>query len=174
MLAPILFMFYMKLLASLISNFGFGYHFYADVQFYVTFNHTNAFDARVITNSLKAVQQWLTLNKLKLNPSKTQCMVFSRKKPVSNVLDDGKSLVISHNSIKNLGIILDWNLPPEELIRFTVKKCFFHICSIGKISNYINEENCKVPIKNLVFHLDYCSSMYYGLLNILLSRLQRV
>ena len=77
-LAPLLSTLYMKSLASLISNFGFGYHVYADdVQFYITFNHTNAFDARVIANSLKAVEQKLTLNR-----NKTHYMVFSRKQSV--------------------------------------------------------------------------------------------
>ena len=104
-------MLYIKLLASLISNFGFDYHFDADdVQFYITFNNTNVFDASVITNCLKAVQQWLALNKLKLNPDKTQCMVFSHEQSVSNVLDDDKSLVMSSNSVKNLEVILDCNL----------------------------------------------------------------
>ena len=101
-LAPLLFTLYIKLMASLISNFGFDYQFYAnDVQFYITFKHTNAFDASVITNCLKAVEQWLTLNKLKLNPSKTQTMVFSCKQSVSNVFDDDKSFGMSHNFVKN-------------------------------------------------------------------------
>ena len=54
--------------------------FYADdVQFYITLNNTNAFDASVITNCIKAVEQWLTLKKLQLNHSKAQCIVFSCK-----------------------------------------------------------------------------------------------
>ena len=113
----------MKPLARIINNFGFGCHFYVnDIQFYITFNHTNAFDASVITNCLKAVEQWLTLNILKLNPSKAQCMVFSRKQSVFNVLDDDKSLIMSHNSVQNIGVILDCNLSLEEQIRSTVTK----------------------------------------------------
>ena len=63
MLAPLLFNLNMKRLAILISKLGFSYHFYTDdVQFCITFNHANAFDANVITNCLKAVEQWLTTN----------------------------------------------------------------------------------------------------------------
>ena len=52
----------MKPLPSLNSNFRFDYHFYADdVQFYITFNYTNAFDVSTITSCLKAVEQWLAL-----------------------------------------------------------------------------------------------------------------
>ena len=138
--------------------------FYADdVQFYITFNHINAFDASVITNCLKAVEQWLTFNELKLNPCKTQCTVFTRKQSVFNVLDDDKSLVMFHNSVKNLGVILICNLSLKEQIRYTVKKCFFHIRNIGKICKYIDEESYKALGNSLVVsHLDYCNSLYYG------------
>ena len=82
---------------------------------------------------------------------------------------------MSHNFVKNLRVILDCNLSRKEQIWFTVKKCFFHIRSLGKIRKYINEENYKVFVNNFVVsHLDYCNSLYYGLPNILLSRLQRV
>ena len=46
---------------------------------------------------------------------------------------------------------------------------------MGKICKYNNEDNCKVLVNSLVVsHLYYCNSLYYGLPNILLSRLQRV
>ena len=74
---------------------------------------------------LSVILMLLTLNKIKLNPNKTQRMVFSRKQSVSNVLYDDKSLAMSRNSIKNLEVILDCNLSLEEQIMSTVKKCFF-------------------------------------------------
>ena len=105
-------------------------------------------------------------------------MVFSLKQSVSNVLDDDKSFVMSRNSVKKIGVILHRNLSLEEQIRLTAKKCFFHIRNIGKIRKYINVNilmQCKVLVNSrVVFHLDYCNSLYYGLPNILLSRLQRV
>ena len=70
----------------------------------------NAFNATVISNCLKAIEQWPALTKLKLNLSKTQYMVFSRKQSVPNIHDDNKSLFMSRNSAKNLGVILDHNL----------------------------------------------------------------
>ena len=70
---------------------------------------------------MKVVEQWLTLNKLKLNPSKTQCMVFSCKQSVSKFLDDYKSLVMSYNLVKNLCAIFDYNLSQEEQVISTVK-----------------------------------------------------
>ena len=46
-----LFTLYIKPLASIISKFGFIYHFYADdVQCYVTFDADKTLDANVLTN----------------------------------------------------------------------------------------------------------------------------
>ena len=54
----------------------------------------------MIDMSAAQLSNWVTLNKLKLNPNKIQCMVFSCKQSVFNVLDDDESLVMSHNSAK--------------------------------------------------------------------------
>ena len=78
-LAPILFTLYIKPLTSIISKFVFSYHFYAvDVQLYVTFDADKTLNANVLTKCLKAVEQWLCCNKLQLNNSKTQCILFGR------------------------------------------------------------------------------------------------
>ena len=65
-------------------------------------------------------------------------MIFSPKQTVSNVLDDDKSLVMAHNSVKTLDNIFDCNFSLEEQIRSTVKNAFFNICNIGNIRKYIN------------------------------------
>ena len=75
---------------------------------------------------------------------------------------------MSHNSVKNLGVILDCNLSLEKQIKSTVKKCFSYIYNVGKICKYINKKNCKVLANNLISsYFNYCNSLYYGLPNIL-------
>ena len=77
-LAPILFTLYIKPLTKITSKFGFSYHFYADdVQFYAAFDADKTLDANVLKKCLKAVEQWLCCNKLKLNNRKLNvfCLV---------------------------------------------------------------------------------------------------
>ena len=79
-LATTLFTLYTKLLASIFPKFGFSDHFYADdVQFYVTFDADKTLDANVLANCLKVVEQWLYCKKLKLNNSKTQCVLLQMR-----------------------------------------------------------------------------------------------
>ena len=57
-LAPTLVTLYIKPLASIVSKFGFSYHFCADDEhFYVTFDADKTLNANVLTNCLKAVEQ---------------------------------------------------------------------------------------------------------------------
>ena len=60
---------------------GIGFHFYADdTQLYVHLTHKNvshAFDR--LERCLEDVKKWLSANKLKLNPDKTEFIVFGSK-----------------------------------------------------------------------------------------------
>ena len=131
MFAPTLFTLYIKPLASITSKFGFSYHVYADdVQFYVTFDAGKTLDANVLTNCLKAVEQWLYCNKLKLNNSKTQCILFVRtckqSSSVANAFSTVDFPLTSLICVKNLGVLLDSNLSMEGQIKSTIQKMFFH------------------------------------------------
>ena len=109
-LAPLLFSLYLQPLAHIISKFGFSYHFYADdVQFYIAVDKNNTFDSTVLENCLQAAEQWLCSNNLKLNSSKTQCIVFSRKgsKSATTFSNSNQNSTIYLNTIKDLGIVLD-------------------------------------------------------------------
>ena len=131
-LAPILFTLYIKPLASIISEFDFSYHFYADdLQFFVTFDADTTLDANVLTNYLKAVEQWLCCNKLKLNNSKTQCILFGRTCKQSSSVANAFSrptvdfpLTLSI-CVKNLDVLLNSNLSMKGQIKSIIKKMFF-------------------------------------------------
>ena len=180
MLAHILFTLYIKPLTSIISKFGFSYHFCADdVQFYVAFDADKTLDANVLTNCLKAVKQWLCCNKLKLNNSKTQCILFGRtSKQSCSVVNAFSTVDFSLTSsicVKNLGALLDSNLSMQGQIKRIIKICFFNIRNIGKIRKYLNEDSYKMLVNNLIIsHLDYCNALYHGLPHYLLNQLQRV
>ena len=84
MLVPVLFTLYMKPFGQIISKFGFNYHLYADyVPIYFTFNADRA-TFNMFKNCLKAIEHCLSLNKLKDNKNKTQCIVCIRQ--ASNLL----------------------------------------------------------------------------------------
>ena len=80
-LGPILFSLYTTPLSNVIQNHpGICFHFYADdMQFYVHLTHKHA------KNCLDDVRKWLSVNKLKLNPDKTEFILFGQKMSVQNL-----------------------------------------------------------------------------------------
>ena len=81
-LGPVLFSLYTTPLSKVIRKHpGIGFHFYVDdTQLYVHLTHKNvshAFDR--LESCLEDVKKWLSANKLKLNPDKTEFIVFGSK-----------------------------------------------------------------------------------------------
>ena len=78
-LGPLLFSLYTSPLSSIIRRHkGVGFHFYADdTQLYVHLSHKNASSALDKLNQcLQDVSDWMSSSKLKLNPDKTEFIVF--------------------------------------------------------------------------------------------------
>ena len=81
-LGPLFFSLYTSLLSILIIYKGVNFHFYDDdTQLYVYLSHMNAsapFDK--LNRCLQDVKEWMSASKLKLNPDKTEFIVFGSKK----------------------------------------------------------------------------------------------
>ena len=130
---PILFSLYTTPLSKVIQNHpGICFHFYADdTQLYVhlTHNHaTQAFDR--LKNCLDDVRKWLSANKLKLNPDKTEFILFGSRNvrtklrkffPV-NILGNLLSPV---DAIKNLGVCLTLIFPSLAMSGIPVRLVLF-------------------------------------------------
>ena len=82
-LGPLLFSLYTSPLSTLIGKHkGVKFHFYSDdLQLYVYLSHKNAsaaFDK--LNRCLQDVKEWMSASKLKLNPAKTEFILFGSKK----------------------------------------------------------------------------------------------
>ena len=80
-LCPILFLYTTPLACVIAHHPHIRFHFYAhDTQLYIHLTHQNATQAlKRLNTCLDDVKKWMAANKLKLNPDKTEFVVFGSK-----------------------------------------------------------------------------------------------
>ena len=116
---------------------GIGCHSYADdTQFWVSFSENDnsinneAVARKRITRAFSAISSFMQDNHLKLNPSKTQFIPFSRKNSPSSFaalqLDDGVCIEPS-DEVRNLGVVMDYKLSFHSHANSIRKSCFFQL-----------------------------------------------
>ena len=73
-----LFNIYMKLLGEVLQSFGVQCHQYEDdTQLFLSFPPNSREDVLTLNQCLASVKGWMRVNKLKLNPDKTEVLLVS-------------------------------------------------------------------------------------------------
>ncbi len=134
-------------------------------------------DKRKVTsllNCLHEVKLWMSANFLNLNESKTEVIWFGNSE--SQVLSDLGNLAPFRKSVvKNLGVQFDVSLKFDKQINSVVKSCFFHLRLLAKVKPFLSTSNFEKLIHAFIFvRLYYCNSLYAGVSQSLLTRLQLV
>ena len=113
-----------------------------------------------LNKDLKSLSQWLKANKLCLNVSKTELIIFHRNTAIiDHILKlklDGKRLSPSQ-SVKYLGVILDEHLQWNDQIAHVKVKLNRAIGILSKIRHNANPTTLKV-----VYHSLFGSDLLYG------------
>ena len=119
---------------------------------------------QIVNNELKTINKWRINNKLSVNFTKSNFMVFSRKKDKFNIqiTMDGNRLE-KVDETKYLGVILDCKLNWISHINFIKNKISKASYIISKIRYYVDVPILKTIYYSLVHpHLTYCLTAWGG------------
>lgn len=185
-LGPVLFTMYLSPLDDIVSLFEVLRHYFADdTQLYKRFRILADGSAQraafsCLSDCVKSTNSWMVKNKLQLNAGKTDVLIASsarsRKfKPVSSPLDICDEPITPSPFVKNLGVIVDSHLNMERQVNTACRNAYYYLRRISRIRKFLDAAACNQLVCALVIpHLDYGNSLFYGLPDYLLDKLQLV
>ena len=161
-LGPFLFLIYINDLNCAI-NYSMVHHFADDTNL-LHFSDSLKQMAKQMNLDLKLLCHWLNANKISLNASKTEYIVFKHaRKPINydfRLFINGKRLIPS-DCIKHLGIKLDSDLSWKSQINDTVAKLKRANGALAKLRHFV-PQNILVLVYYAIFHshLQYCNQIW--------------
>ena len=183
-LGPILFNIYIRSIYKHIELTGFSIKGFADDhQVYISFSPE--FQLHFLCQQIKLVmdliEKLMNCYFLKLNPKKTQIIVFGpesvRKKIIINgvFIENDKTCVRFRSVVQNLGVFLDAGMSYDKQVKKVVSSSFLSIKNISRIKGFLTiKEKCTLLTSLVLSKIDYCNSLYYGMNCSLLKKLQVV
>ena len=166
-LSPLLFTFYTTPLSSMICEHAIPHHLYADnSQLYVSFaSGDSAAAPNGLQSCLASVQSWMSTNKLKLNPDKTEFLLTGDERQRSKCLSlfPIELFGVKTNpakSARNLGVVFDKNFTFRSHISAVCSSCFYRMRDLRHIRHHLDLDSAKLLATAFMSsHLDYCNSL---------------
>ena len=150
-LGPLLFTLYTTPLSSLVSEHAIPHHLYADdSQLYVSFSSGDSAAAlNGLQSCLALVQSWMSTNKLKVNPDKTQFLLIGNKRQRSKYLSMFPTELLGvksypAKSARNLGVIFDQNFNFRSHISAICSSYIYHIRDLRHIRRHLDLDSAKI------------------------------
>ena len=172
---------YVRPMSEIINRHNVSYHSYADdSQLYIQCDNNEESIRCAITRLEQCISdicEWMSGNSLKINQDKTEFIIFSCKSDQYNhlSLNVGSEIIHPSKSVKILGVTLDFNMNMQQDVVNTCRSSYMHIRKINSIRKYLSKESTLTLVNaTVLMRLDYCNSLYTGLPQKTLHKLQLV
>jgi hypothetical protein len=182
-LGPLLYNIYVQPLRRIFIKHQVKSMGYADDNFlYLRFKLNCDDMSKKIVQLEKCIEEakiWMASNKLKVNDSKTEFIVFSpkhRKMDNNNCsLSVGETSIKPTDCMKILGALFDQHLTMEKQINSVIRSAYFQLRMIGMIKHYLDK-----PMLARIIHalftsrIDHMNSLLVSVPSYDINRLQKV
>ena len=129
--------------------------------------------------TLTEIKNWMDMNRLKMNDTKTEFITFGSSKHLQKVAVNEICVndcnITRSSVIKYLGALLDSRLNFKDHIKSKCKVASYHLYLLREIRNCLTLDAAKtVALGMIISHLDYANSLYIGLPKGEQQKLQRI
>ena len=133
----------------------------------------------MLMDTVTTIASWIDTMHLKLNPDKTEFIMFGYRsqlaKCTTKFISISDSTIPRTLSVSNLGVILDENLSLKEHILPKCRKAMANFVMICNIHKFLTKDAYTTLVLGLcISHLDYANALFYGLPKKTISHLQRI
>ena len=122
-----------------------------------------------LNRCLNDFTEWMSTSKLKLNPDKTEFIIFGSKRqrdklktcfPI-DIMDSPLCLV---DSVRNLGVWFLSDFSLSKYVQNVCKSCFVKLCDFRHVRRFLTHDVSVLVANALVSsRLDYCNSLFRSL-----------
>ena len=124
-------------MSAILKYHKIGYHVYADdTQLYISFKCKQPLESISKVNScLSDIRRWMITNKIKINDSKTEFIVFRSPQLRCDLsglsVNVGESQITQSLKVRDLGVTIDQFLNFDYHITAICRSTYFHIRNVA-------------------------------------------
>ena len=132
-----------------------------------------------VENCINKIVHWSNLLCLKINPDKTEIILFHPKSQSHRVVIKGtfigKECIRFSKEVKNVGVLLDEHLKFDKHINKIISQCYKLLKDIGRIRSVLTTEHTEMLVHPVITtRLDYCNSLLINTSKKNIFKLQKV